>query len=48
LQLGFDESYNVIIPSNGRAILTANTVFGALRGLETFSQISKILYLLFI
>jgi hypothetical protein len=40
LQLGMDESYTLRIPSGGtQATLTAPTVWGALRGLETFSQL---------
>ncbi len=42
LQLGVDESYTLISPdpnSGGWASLAAVTVFGALRGLETFSQL---------
>jgi hexosaminidase len=41
LQLGFDESYNLYIHQGTKvtAEITANTVFGALRGLETFAQL---------
>lgn len=40
IQLGFDESYNLTIPADGKpAVIVANTVYGAFRGLETFSQI---------
>lgn len=44
LQLGVDESYQLEIPdgvdaSNQEAAITAPTVWGALRGLETFLQI---------
>lgn len=43
LQLGMDESYTLTIPtpsdSTTSATLTANTVYGAVRGLETFSQL---------
>nr|CAG4712815.1 unnamed protein product [Naegleria fowleri] len=38
--LGMDESYMINIdPSQGQAQLTANTVWGALRALESFSQL---------
>jgi hexosaminidase len=37
-QLETDESYELTIAPTSGATLTANTVFGALRGLETFSQ----------
>ncbi|CAL0314657.1 unnamed protein product [Lupinus luteus] len=45
LQLGVDESYTLNVSKSkeqyivGEAIIEANTVFGALRGLETFSQL---------
>lgn len=39
-QLGTDESYTLTVPADGTsATLTAPTVYGALRGLETFSQL---------
>ncbi|KAI3869166.1 hypothetical protein MKW92_043511 [Papaver armeniacum] len=39
LQHGVDESYSLTIPTIGSANLTAATVWGAMRGLETFSQL---------
>ncbi|XP_038679868.1 beta-hexosaminidase 1-like [Tripterygium wilfordii] len=45
LQLGIDESYTLFVAKHdrlsivGEATIEANTVFGALRGLETFSQL---------
>ncbi|KAK9282720.1 hypothetical protein L1049_010940 [Liquidambar formosana] len=45
LQLGADESYSLLVARNdgrsivGEATIEANTVYGALRGLETFSQL---------
>ncbi|KAI3935956.1 hypothetical protein MKX01_021907 [Papaver californicum] len=39
LQHGVDESYILTIPTIGSANLTALTVWGAMRGLETFSQL---------
>jgi hexosaminidase len=41
LQLGVDESYNLIVPADVAApiVLTAATQFGALAGLETLSQL---------
>lgn len=39
-QLDTDESYDLQVPSGGgTATLHAPTVYGALRGLETFSQL---------
>jgi len=38
-QLGTDESYSLTVPTEGVAELTAKTVYGALRGMETFSQL---------
>ncbi|KAL4556854.1 hypothetical protein LXL04_035019 [Taraxacum kok-saghyz] len=45
LQLGVDESYTLLVAKNnglsviGEVTVEANTVYGALRGLETFSQL---------
>ncbi|XP_027350015.1 beta-hexosaminidase 1-like [Abrus precatorius] len=45
LQLGVDESYTLLVPKAkdssvaGEVTIEANTVYGALRGLETFSQL---------
>ena len=36
-----DESYTLAIPTHGNATLRAPTVWGALRGLETFSQLTE-------
>ncbi len=38
-QIETDESYELTVPASGGATLHAKTVFGALRGLETFSQL---------
>ncbi|KAL1440446.1 hypothetical protein MTO96_009483 [Rhipicephalus appendiculatus] len=34
-----DESYSLVVPEQGDAVLKSQTVWGALRGLETFSQL---------
>lgn len=39
LGLGMDESYELDVPAKGQATLTATTQWGALRGLESFSQL---------
>jgi len=39
LTLGVCENYTLSVPSGGVAILTAPTQWGALRGLESFSQL---------
>eukprot|EP01094_Clydonella_sp_ATCC50884_P010127 TRINITY_DN1968_c0_g1_i1.p1 TRINITY_DN1968_c0_g1~~TRINITY_DN1968_c0_g1_i1.p1 ORF type:complete len:548 (+),score=159.09 TRINITY_DN1968_c0_g1_i1:50-1693(+) len=40
LQLGTDESYSLTVPaSGGTATAQANTIFGAMRALESFSQL---------
>jgi len=45
LQLGVDETYQITVPqTGGRATISANTVYGALRGLETFVQIVEFDY----
>ncbi|KAK4579020.1 hypothetical protein RGQ29_028903 [Quercus rubra] len=50
LQLGVDESYTLFVSKNdgksiiGEATIEANTVYGALRGLETFSQLCSFDY----
>ena len=38
-QLETDESYELSISSDGEVALTATTIYGALRGLESFSQL---------
>ncbi|XP_010534473.1 PREDICTED: beta-hexosaminidase 1 isoform X2 [Tarenaya hassleriana] len=51
LQLGVDEGYTLMVSKNnyqsivGGATIEANTVYGALRGLETFSQLCAFDYL---
>ncbi|KAJ2834884.1 Glucosamine-6-phosphate isomerase (Glucosamine-6-phosphate deaminase) (GNPDA) (GlcN6P deaminase) [Coemansia furcata] len=39
LSLETDESYTLDIPTNGMAKLKANTIYGAMRGMETYSQL---------
>ena len=39
LTLTTSENYTLVVDVAGNALLTASTVFGALRGLETFSQL---------
>ncbi|KAI8880084.1 glycoside hydrolase family 20 protein [Backusella circina FSU 941] len=39
LEFGVDESYILEVPNQRSAFLTSKTVWGALRGLETFSQL---------
>lgn len=40
-QLDTDESYSLTIPAQGGATLHATSVFGVLRGLETFAQLVR-------
>ncbi|KAL9297429.1 hypothetical protein ACSQ67_023325 [Phaseolus vulgaris] len=47
LQLGVDESYTLLVPKakdSSQVTIEANTVYGALRGLETFSQLCSFDY----
>ena len=40
LQLGVDESYTLVIPDDGSdVVISAKNVFGAMHGMETFSQL---------
>ncbi|KAJ2057778.1 Glucosamine-6-phosphate isomerase (Glucosamine-6-phosphate deaminase) (GNPDA) (GlcN6P deaminase) [Coemansia sp. RSA 922] len=39
LSLDTDESYTLDIPTNGMAKLKANSVYGAMRGIESYSQL---------
>ncbi|GAM21554.1 hypothetical protein SAMD00019534_047290 [Acytostelium subglobosum LB1] len=39
LALGVDESYKIAVDSASSLTITANTIYGAMRGLETFSQL---------
>eukprot|EP00656_Telonema_subtile_P016112 TRINITY_DN1849_c0_g1_i1.p1 TRINITY_DN1849_c0_g1~~TRINITY_DN1849_c0_g1_i1.p1 ORF type:complete len:519 (+),score=106.62 TRINITY_DN1849_c0_g1_i1:215-1771(+) len=38
-QLHTDESYLLTVPSTGAATISASTIYGAMRGLESFSQL---------
>jgi len=37
-----DESYDLYVPNNGQGTLTANTIYGMLKGLETLAQLLDI------
>jgi hexosaminidase len=39
LQLESDDSYTLTVPDGGNAVLSAPTIFGVMRGLETFTQL---------
>eukprot|EP00010_Vexillifera_abyssalis_P003002 CAMPEP_0201556738 /NCGR_PEP_ID=MMETSP0173_2-20130828/57426_1 /ASSEMBLY_ACC=CAM_ASM_000268 /TAXON_ID=218659 /ORGANISM="Vexillifera sp., Strain DIVA3 564/2" /LENGTH=461 /DNA_ID=CAMNT_0047969195 /DNA_START=233 /DNA_END=1615 /DNA_ORIENTATION=- len=39
LAFGLDETYSLSVPMSGQPTLKANTVWGAMHGLETFSQL---------
>lgn len=39
LDIDTDESYTLTIPISGNSVINSSTVFGALRAIETFSQI---------
>eukprot|EP01133_Synstelium_polycarpum_P014502 gene14502-17116_t len=39
LQMGVDESYTLAVSATGSLTITSNTIYGAMRGLETFSQL---------
>eukprot|EP01087_Luapelamoeba_hula_P009181 TRINITY_DN2359_c0_g1_i1.p1 TRINITY_DN2359_c0_g1~~TRINITY_DN2359_c0_g1_i1.p1 ORF type:complete len:529 (-),score=69.71 TRINITY_DN2359_c0_g1_i1:52-1638(-) len=39
LHLKVDESYNISVSNIGAALITANTIYGAMHGIETFAQL---------